>query len=200
MIMSIPLRQVEERQLQRESKSNTPSSFHWSRFSEIRWHKQEQMLDKCRLLTNSVYDGLDLKHEIVSVSKQNLGDTILLYRSNTNNTAAKDDDGNSLAGLAVCHCGAGSEAGSGVCYIKFGIVKSDNNSQENFMILLNATSLLAKDKHLSRIVAGVNTERGEAYRLMVAYGFRVEMQGIAMHRPNESGYNFSDVYLIDDWR
>jgi N-acetylglutamate synthase-like GNAT family acetyltransferase len=201
MIMSIPLRQVEEQQLQqRESESNTPSSFHWSRFSEIPWHKQEQMLDKCRLLTNSMYDGLDLKHEIVSVSKQNLGDTILLYRNNTNNTAAKDDDDNSLAGLAVCHCGAGSEAGSDVCYIKFGIVKSDNNSQENFMALLNATSLLAKDKHLSRIVAGVNTERSEAYRLMVAYGFSVEMQGIAMHWPNESGYNHSDVYLIDDWR
>ena len=30
----------------------------------------------------------------------------------------KDDD-NSLSGLAICHCGAGSEAGSGVCYIKF---------------------------------------------------------------------------------
>src|SRR5262249_25066871 len=114
MIMSIPLRQVEEQQQQqqqRESKSNTPSSFHWSRFSEIPSHKQEQMLDKCRLTTNSVYDGLDLKHEIVSVSKQNLGDTILLYRNdNTNNTTAKDDDDNSLAGLAVCHCGAGTEA------------------------------------------------------------------------------------------
>ena len=176
------------------------SSFHWSTFSEIPKPKQEQMLDKCRLLTNSVYDGLDLKYEIVSVSKQNLGDTILLYRNHTNNAAAKNDDDNSLAGLAVCHCGAGSEAGSDVCYIKFGLVKSDNNSQENFMTLLNATSLLAKDKHLSRIVAGVNTERREAYRLMIAYGFRIEMQGIAMHRPNESGYNHSDVYLIDDWR
>jgi len=159
------------------------------------------MLDKCRLTTNSVYDGLDLKHEIVSVSKQNLGDTILLYRNdNTNNTTAKDDDDNSLAGLAVCHCGAGTEAGSDVCYIKFGVVKSDNNSQQNFMALLNATSLLAKDKHLSRIIAGVNTERSETYRLMLAYGFRIEMQGIAMHRPNESGYNHSDLFLIDDWR
>jgi hypothetical protein len=97
----------------------------------------------------------------------------LLYRNNNNDTAIKDND-NKLVSFAVCHCGAGSEAGSGVCYIKFGIVKSDNNSQENFMILLNATSLLAKDKHLSRIVAGVNTERSGAYRLMVAYGFRVE--------------------------
>ena len=65
---------------------------------------------------------------------------------------------------------------------------------------MNATSLLAKDRRLSRIVAGVNTERSEAYRYMVACGFRADMQGIAMHRPNESGYNRSDVYLIDDWR
>ena len=68
------------------------------------------------------------------------------------------------------------------------------------MTLLYATSMLAKDKHLSRIVAGVNSERSEAYRLMLAYGFRIEMQGIAMHRPNESGYNRSEAYLIDDWR
>ncbi len=200
VIMSKPIWPVEVgEQEQRKSNSNTTSSFHWSRFSEIPTHKQEQMLDNCRLLTNSMYDGLDLTHEIVAVNNQDLGETILLFRNN-NNTAIKDSDENLLAGLAVCHCGAGSEAGSGVCYIKFGIVLSDNNSQENFRTLLNATSLLAKDRHLSRIVAGVNTERNEAYRSMVASGFRVDIQGIAMHRPNESGYNRSDVYLIDDWR
>ena len=200
VIMSKPIWPVEVgEQEQRKSNSNTTSSFHWSRFSEIPTHKQEQMLDNCRLLTNSMHDGLDLTHEIVAVNNQDLGETILLFRNN-NNTAIKDNDENSLAGLAVCHCGAGSEAGSGVCYIKFGIVLSDNNSQENFRTLLNATSLLAKDRHLSRIVAGVNTERNEAYRSMVASGFRVDIQGIAMHRPNESGYNRSDVYLIDDWR
>jgi hypothetical protein len=131
--MSKPVWPVEEEQQQRKSNSNT-SSFQWSRFSEIPHHKQEQTLDKCRLLTNSVYDGLDLKHEIVAVSNQNLGDTILLYNNN-NNITNKDDD-NSLAGLAVCHCGAGSEAGSSVCYIKFGIVLSDDNSEENFKLEL----------------------------------------------------------------
>jgi hypothetical protein len=30
------------------------------------------------------------------------------------------------ADLAVCHCGAGSEARSGVCYVKFGVVMSDS--------------------------------------------------------------------------
>ena len=200
MIMSKPIRAVEEGEQQlRKSNSDTNSSFHWSRFSEISHHKQEQTLEKCRILTNSVYDGLDLKHEIIAVNNQDLGDTILLYSNNNNKTAIKDDD-NRLAGLAVCHCGAGSEAGSGVCYIKFGLVLSDDNSQENFRTLLNATSLLAKDRHLSRIVAGVNSERNEAYRYMIECGFRIDMQGIAMHRPNEAGYNRSDVYLIDDWR
>jgi hypothetical protein len=63
-------------------------------------------------------------------------------------------------------------------------MSDSSNSQENFKNLLNAASLLAKDRHLSRIVAGVNTERSEAYRFMVEYGFRADMQGIAMHRPN----------------
>jgi hypothetical protein len=201
IIMSKPVWPVEEeeQEQQRKNNSNTASSFHWSRFSEIPKHKQEQKLNKYRLLTNSVYDGLDLRHEIVAVNNQNLGDTILLYIHNNKTTK---HDNNSLAGFAVCHCGAGSEAGSGVCYIKFGIVipSNGNSQQENFKNLLNAASLLAKDRHLSRIVAGVNTERSEAYRYMVAKGFRADIQGIAMHRPNESGYNHSDIYLIDDWR
>ena len=161
-------------------------------------------MDKCRLLTNSVYNGLDLRHEILAVNNQKLGDTILLHTREKNNVANKDDDddGNSLAGLVVCHCGAGSEAGSGVCYIKFGLViPSDNNSKkENFKNLLNAASLLAKERHLSRIVVGINTARSEAYSHMVEDGFRAEFQGVVMHRPNEPGYNRSDVYLIDDWR
>ena len=51
-----------------------------------------------------------------------------------------------------------------------------------------------------RLVAGVNTGRYKAYRKMIARGFRTDMQGIAMHRPNKPGYNRSNVYLIDDWR
>jgi GNAT superfamily N-acetyltransferase len=194
IIMSKPVWTVQEEQ--------QSSSTHWSRFSEIPPHKHEQTLDKCRILTNSVYDGLDLRHEIVAVNKQNLGDAILLYRNKNNNNITNKDDDNSLIGLAVCHCGAGSEAGSDICYIKFGLAISYdiNSQQENFKDLLNAVSFLAKDRYLSRIVAGANTERSEAYRFMVEYGFRADMQGIAMHRPNESGYNRSDVYLIDDWR
>jgi ribosomal protein S18 acetylase RimI-like enzyme len=137
MIMSKPTWPLEDRrqqqQQQRKRNNSDTRSIHWSKFSEIPKYKQEHTLDKCRLLTNSVYDGLDLKREIVAVTNQNLGDTILLYRNNNyNSTTIKGDDNNddkNLAGFAVCHCGAGSEAGNGVCYIKFGIVLSDNNNR-----------------------------------------------------------------------
>ena len=57
--------------------------------------------------------GLDVRAEISSVEAQKLGDTVLLW------------DDSQLAGLAVCHSGAGSEAGSGKCYMKFAAVRPD---------------------------------------------------------------------------
>jgi hypothetical protein len=60
--------------------------------------------------------------------------------------------------------------------------------------------LFAKEKGLSRIVAGVNTGRSELYKKMLYYGFRSDMQGISMHKPNEPGYDLADIYTIDDWR
>jgi hypothetical protein len=35
---------------------------------------------------------------------------------------------------------------------------------------------------------------------MLARGFRAELLGVAMEKPNEAGYNRPGVYLIDDWR
>ena len=37
--------------------------------------------------------------------------------------------------------------------------------------------------------AGVNTACHEAYRLMLARGFRIDLLGVAMAKPNEAGYN-----------
>jgi hypothetical protein len=31
-------------------------------------------------------------------------------------------------------------------------------------------------------------------------GYRAAIQGVAMHRPNESGYSRPDAYVLDDWR
>jgi hypothetical protein len=35
---------------------------------------------------------------------------------------------------------------------------------------------------------------------MLASGFRTDVQGLAMDRPDEAGYNRPGVYIIDDWR
>lgn len=160
----------------------------WTRFSEVPEGEREGMLRACRQLTDAIYEGLDVGPEVRAVAQQGLGDTVLLW-----------DDGR-LAGLAVCHCGPGTEAGSGTCYVKLGAVRPSPTAGQDFDRLLNACEEMTAEKGLSRLSAGVNTARHEAYRQMLERGFRTDLQGVAMQRPNEPGYNRPGVYLIDDWR
>ena len=178
------------------------TALHWSKYSELSEEEQAECLDVCRRLTDAVYEGLDLKYEIAAVNMQRLGDTVLLWdRNNHDNTGGERERiRRRLMGLAVCHCGAGSEAGSNMCYVKVGAVKPGPNAAGVFGQLLNVCEELARSQGMSRLVAGVNTGRHEAYRKMIAHGFRTDIQGVAMQRYNEPGYNQPDVYLIDDWR
>ena len=160
----------------------------WSKFSDVSEGEQGSTLLTCRQLTDAIYEGLDVTGEIQSVAVQGLGDTVLLW-----------EDGK-LVGLAVCHCGPGTEAGSDTCYIKFGAVRSGTNAEQDFNSLLKACEKMAAEKGLQKIVAGVNTGRHEAYQHLLNSGFRTELQGVAMERPNEPGYNRAGIYLIDDWR
>jgi hypothetical protein len=105
-----------------------------------------------------------------------------------------------LAALAIYHCGPGTEAGSGTCYVKFGAARQGPTAAQDFDLLLNACEEMTSKSGLSRLAAGVNAARHEAYRAMLEHGFRTDLQGVAMHRPNEPGYNRPGVYLIDDWR
>jgi hypothetical protein len=50
------------------------------------------------------------------------------------------------------------------------------------------------------VVAGVNLARHDAYRRMLALGYRPRMQGVIMQRPNDPGYCRPDVLVIDDLR
>jgi hypothetical protein len=59
---------------------------------------------------------------------------------------------------------------------------------------------MASSRNVARLTAGVNTARFEAYRRMLARGFRTDVLGVAMDRPNEAAYNRSGVYVLDDWR
>jgi hypothetical protein len=60
---------------------------------------------------------------------------------------------------------------------------------KHFERLLDACEELARSRALSKITAGINLARHKAYRKMLARGFRAEMQGVSMHRPNEPGYS-----------
>jgi len=160
----------------------------WTRFSEVAEREREEMLLACRQVTDTIYEGLEVGAEVRAVAQQGLGDTVLLW-----------DDGK-LAGLAVCHCGPNTEAGSGACFVKFGAVHMSPKAEQDFERLLDACEEMAAEKGLSRLDAGVNMARHEAYRRMLARGFRTELQGVAMQRRNELGYNRPGVYLIDDWR
>ena len=160
----------------------------WTKFSDASTSERAAIMHACRDLTDSIYEGLDVGHEIRAVDEQKLGNTVLLW-----------DEGK-LTGLAVCHSGAGTEAGSGVCYIKFGAARPGRDAEQNFNCLVDACEQLASSQSLSHLVAGVNTARHEAYRQILERGFRTELLGVAMEKPNEAGYNRPGVYLIDDWR
>ena len=162
-------------------------------FNEISYSRlgpgeQKEMVRECAQLTGSIFPGLDLKKEIISVASQKLGDTIMLRA-----------DG-ALKGMAICHCGPGTEAGSGNCYVKFGAVRPSPDSAKVFDSLLDACERYARSQNTSRIIGGANMGRHSAYRRMIERGFRTDMQGVVMQKPNEPGYNREEVFLIDDWR
>lgn len=163
------------------------NSFSWQRFSQLPAERKADMLNQCREMTGLIYDGLDVGNEIRSVEAQKLGDTVLLGDSR-------------LEGLAVCHLGAGSEAGSGRCYVKFAAVRPGAAAGKNFGRLLAACEALAAAAGAEKLVAGVNLARHRAYRAMLNLGFKTDFSGVAMERDNKPGYNRPGVYLIDDWR
>lgn len=159
-----------------------------SRFSDLAGSEWHSALASCRALTNDIFDGLDVAREIRAVNDQALGDTVLLW------------DDSTLVGVAICHCGPGSEAGTDTCYIKFGAVRPSPGAEAFFLQLLDGVETLADSRGLSRVVAGVSTSRHEAYGALLARDFRTELQGVAMHRPNTDGYSRPGVFVIDDWR
>src|SRR5579883_344859 len=108
-----------------------------SRYSQITDAQRVEAMNTSRELTDSIFAGLDVSTEISAVQTQTLGDTVLLW----------DEAG--LAGLAICHYGAGTEAGSGTCYVKFGAVRSGSTARTQFEQLLNCCEALAAAEGMS---------------------------------------------------
>jgi len=158
------------------------------RYSESNDRQRTEALAACRELTDSIFAGFDVTSEIVNVAKKGLGETVLIY------------DSARLDGFAVCHCGPGTEAGSGVCYFKFAAVRPGNDAGKRLEHLLDACEKLAIDRGLKRLAAGVNLARTGAFQTLMDRGFRVDTHGVSMARPNQPGYDRPDAYVLDDWR
>ncbi len=155
-------------------------------FSKLAADERDAALAACRAVTSAAYPGLDLSREIAAVAAQRLGDTVLLV------------EGGTITGFAICHAGAGTEAGKGRCLVKFAAVRP--GAAADLEALLARCEAWAAAAGAERIVTGVNSNRRAAYRLLQARGYRADMNGIAMHRPDDPGYNRPDVFVLDDWR
>lgn len=160
----------------------------WSRFSDLYEQQRDEALASCRDLTDKLYSGLDLSGEIRATHEQGLGDTVLI------------EGVGGLAGFAICHYGPQSEAGANHCFIKFGAARDSATADRDFGRLLDACAALARTVNMPKLLAGTNMERTEAYKNLVARGFRTEIQGVAMHWHNDPGYCRPGVYILDDWR
>lgn len=142
----------------------------------------------CRKLTDAIWAGLDLTREIAMVLELGLGEILALA------------EGSQIQGFAICHAGKGSEGGSASCYVKFAAVAPGAKAARHFSRLLDACENFAASRGIDQIAAGVNMGRHEAYRAMLARGFRATLQGVALHRPWAPAYDREDAFVIDDWR
>jgi predicted N-acetyltransferase YhbS len=156
---------------------------------ELFSHAPDAHPSRIRTLTGAVFPGLDLEREVEAVRSQGLGDTVLVEAVGE------------LDGMAVCHVGRGSEAGSGACYVKFGAVRPGRGAGDRFAKLLDACEAFAARSGAERIVAGVSTGRLDAYRRLLGRGFRADLIGVSMClRPDEPSFDTPAHYVLDDLR
>jgi GNAT superfamily N-acetyltransferase len=160
----------------------------WSRFSALSETRRNEVLASCRELTDELYPGLDLSGEIRATHALKLGDTVFL------------EGPRGVAAFGICQYGPRSEAGAGTCYVKFGAVRHGPQAERDFGRLIEACEALAVAVGMPVLLVGANMARHEAYRFLVARGFRTELQGVSMHRGNDPGYYRPGAYIIDDWR
>jgi predicted N-acetyltransferase YhbS len=160
----------------------------WSRFSDLEAAERNGVLRATFDVTDALFEGLDVAHEIVTVHAQSLGDTVLVW------------DGATLVAFASCHVGPGTEAGSGTCYVKFGAVRPGVDAARHFEELVRVCTAFGAEHDTRRLVVGVNTARHEAYEWLLDHGFRTDVLGVALHRPNLPGFSRPGIWVLDDWR
>jgi GNAT superfamily N-acetyltransferase len=144
------------------------------------------LLVQARAVTEAVFPGLDVSGEIEGLLNQKLGEIVTVCA-----------DG-SLAAFAICHIGAGSEAGPESALVKFAAARPGDEA--NFVALLAACEAVAARRGMGELLAGVNTACRGAYQAMLAGGFRTQMTGVAMQRSGAPGYLSPSALVLGDWR
>jgi hypothetical protein len=157
-------------------------------YSGLSPEEKSECLSQCRRLTDALYKDLDVTAEIEAIEENRLGDTILV----------RDSAG--LAGFAACHLGPDTEAGGDTCYVKFAATAWDGDAPRAFEDMLSACATYAQKRGVSKLTAGINTARREAYEMMLGKGFRTDLLGVAMLRPDTEGWNRAGIFVLDDWR
>lgn len=147
------------------------------------------LVTACARVADATYPGLDVTREIEAAVTQKLGDTVVVL-----------DDAGGVDAFAVCHAGPGSEAGSGTCFVKFGAALPGPGADERFGRLLAACEAFAAEAGAQAVVAGVNSGRRGAHQALLDRGYRAQLVGVTMHRPDESAYHDDSAWVIDDWR
>jgi len=157
-------------------------------YSDLSDAEKASCLAALRALGETAWPGLDWRREVQSVDAEGLGETALVW------------DGTQLDGFAVIHAGAGSEASEGQALVKVAAVRHGLGAAGRFTRLLDLIEAAAARLGVPKLVAGTNTGRSEAYRMMRAHGYRTDVNGIAMFRPAADVYNRPGSFVIDDWR
>ena len=127
-------------------------------------HARENCLVDCRTLTQAVYLGLDVQCEIQAVVEQQLGDAVLIR------------DGRAwLLSRSATLAGAVRRAPAP----RTSIWRRTSWSGRRKVIRPPARGLrrTGKCRGTGQLVAGVNTARHNAYRMMIARGFRTFRKG-----------------------
>jgi GNAT superfamily N-acetyltransferase len=158
------------------------------KFSTLSASAKAETVAACRELTDSFFAGLDLRREIEAADRLRLGETILARR------------GSKVAWFAVTHSGRATEAGSGVCMVKFAAARPGARAERDFEQMLDASEALALGAGAHQLRVSVNFARDQAYRKLAARGLRAERIGVVMQSPNEPAYNRPGNYILDDWR
>src|SRR5277367_5805786 len=156
------------------------------KFSALSARAKAEAIAACRELTDSFFAGLDLRREIDAGDRLRLGETILARR------------GSKIAWFAVTHIGRATEAGSGVCMIKFAAARPGTHAAHDFDEMLDACGALALGAGAHQLRASVNFAREQACLKLATRGLRAERIGVVMQSPNGPAYNRPSNYILDD--